>query len=181
MYKRGLVLASLIGLALLTLFWIFDPGSETEAAKKGKARGAPVVHADRARSALAGKQEQAIEGAVRKELSSSQAVAVLELRILKEDGKPAKGTVFWTTSQAPIVSSSQMAPEQGQQLPANVQTVSHTGSARLEIPAGHWTWLRVTDHGADHFTTCAYARIKPFAGQHTRLFRLSPGVRIVVA
>ena len=43
MYKRGFVLASLIGLALFALAWIFDPGSKTEAAKNRPAGGASTT------------------------------------------------------------------------------------------------------------------------------------------
>ena len=116
----------------------------------------------------------AIEGG-----SSRQAVkgpGKLKVFILGADSQPSPGKIYWLTSPTAPATSCLMAPEHGYPLPSSgVQQQSHDGEAQLDIPAAHWTWVRVTGE-RDGFAS-RYARIAPFSGEQRLEIQLDPNHR----
>jgi len=93
----------------------------------------------------------------------AERAAELRVRVQSKDGTPVKGSVFWRTGLRPPVTSDLLA--QNRESEPRVQSMEHTGLARLRVPSTHWTWLRVVAHGTGGRSVGAFRRVPPFEGE----------------
>jgi len=100
---------------------------------------------------------------------------LLELRIEREDGSPARGEVRWVVSREPPVTANELRAGPGAPFGGDTQHAVHQGTASIRVPAGCWTWLEVTASGSRPL--CAYERVPPFSGTLEKQIRLSASTR----
>ncbi|HHI81070.1 MAG TPA: hypothetical protein ENK02_13975 [Planctomycetes bacterium] len=113
--------------------------------------------------------------------ATPSSVSRLRVRILGKDlgkkGEKPAGKVYWTTSPKAPVASSMMAPEHGFPLAKKGEFQrSLEGETVLEIPAGHWTWVRVFTV-VEKKACSGYRLFPPFSGEKEFLFIPKPESR----
>ncbi|GEM_PF-4694710 len=89
----------------------------------------------------------------------------IRVRILAPEGAKVKGRVYWSTSLTAPIASSMMAPEHGFPLAKKGEMQrAMEREAVLEIPAGHWVWMRVFAV-VDQKVSSGYRLFAPFEGK----------------
>ena len=106
----------------------------------------------------------------------AKGVSTLSFKVVGPGGGEASGDVYWVTSSRPPHCSRLMAPELGFRLSSGVKKKRHKGEGQIQIPGGHWTWMRVSgrEKGTRGFQ---YRLVPPFQGTKELLFQLRPKKR----